>query len=160
MSKFIDFSKQSERNELKRKLSFKGANTELTFRKDDGTVRTIVGTLCVYELPANLVNVEINTPRSIFLRVYDMKDRELKTIRWDKIIEVGKRGQSKMPNLATAQLIQDLQTVGFVNGQPIKDSMLLKFADIREQRAVAPLVDELNKLTGILAKIIEIASVA
>jgi hypothetical protein len=167
---FIDFSRAKDRNRLLADLQMSTQRAKITFEKDSGEQRTITCTLSQYVIDSiardNSVNAaSLNTPRSIFLRVYDIDDKKPKTIRWAKIKRVEGTAnsdqtaqiaraipvprttsrQSIQPRLP-ADLVQDLRDAGFINGQQITDTMLMKFAQNREERVRKELDKEIRKL--------------
>ena len=165
----MDFTKKADRDALKNRLEIENVGIDLSFQKDDGTVRNIVAKLHRHS--------ELNTDRSVFLKVYDVSGTcgtvfgcridNIKTIRWNKIISVAKTlgasvqaqvGDIKKPfdfgdelirvinNQPTSLFSQDLKDSGFINGKPITDAMLAKFAEIRTARVALPLMDKITEL--------------
>ena len=165
--KFLNLSSPKSRRAIEADLASNKSVT-ISFVKDDGTLRTINCTLNPSVLPDSLRSVEINKPRSIFLKAYDIQAQTLKTIRWEKIVNVTPIAVNPSPiakpvavtktpaTTATSPatqasvsktLLADLQAAGFRNGQPINDQMLERFATIREERVKNTLNSQVAVLT-------------
>ena len=183
-NQYMDFTKATNRTQLTRVLSERVQPISIKFEKDDGSIRTIAATLNRSMLPHNLQHTEINKPRSVFLKVYDVADRGIKTVRWEKILDITNTpvsfaalkpaarpvatpvAVSKPDYSHTAavnrtsrdQLIRDLESVGFKMGRPVDDAMLQRFAEVREDRVRKELTVEANVLKNILSKVKTIVS--
>lgn len=173
---FMNFASAANRSKLLRMLTERQSPVTITFEKDDGSKRKVSVTLNKQHLPNNLASVEINKARSVFLKAYDVTDCGLKTIRWERIIDIanttnsaasptsaiGRRVSVSTPDLDLPtsisrsqrdQLVRDLQSVGFVIGLPVDDAMLQRFAVMREDRVRTELTIEINILKNILSKV-------
>jgi hypothetical protein len=164
--KFLNLSSPKSRKAIQDDLATNKSVT-ITFEKDDGTLRTINCTLNAKVLPDSLRSVEINKPRSIFLKAYDIQAQTLKTIRWEKIVNVTPIAVNPSPiakpvavtktpattatspatTAVSKTLLADLQAAGFRNGQAINDVMLERFATIREERVKATMATQVAVLT-------------
>lgn len=143
---FKDFSTASSRRSLIQLLS--SDVQQIKFVKTDGTVRTINFTLD----PTHMRDVDEhleNSIRSVFLKAYDLIDNQIKSVRWSHIVSVKPAALESTPPSRSEEitLLSDLRQIGFVNGSPITDRMLLELVKMRVERETARLRSELRDMS-------------
>lgn len=169
MSQFLTFTTVKQRRSVVDALE--QGILVITFQKDDGTRRSIRFTLDRSLMPANTIQKD-NSLRNVFLVAYDIDARSLKTVRWNRIFSVDAvsttgRGRAvpvgqpdpslsainAVSNTRTStptraqeiELLADLTKIGFVNGKPVTNAMLMDLANLRVERATARLAKELQE---------------
>lgn len=169
MSQFLTFTTVKQRRSVVDALE--QGILVITFQKDDGTRRSIRFTLDRSLMPANTIQKD-NSLRNVFLVAYDIDARSLKTVRWNRIFSVDAvsttgRGRAVPvgqpdPSLSAInavsnnrtstptraqeiELLADLTKIGFVNGKPVTNAMLMDLANLRVERATARLAKELQE---------------